>query len=201
MFIDNNGKVRKPVAYLAGFEMFLPDGYGVGERHKAICDRYGIVGLYPTDPIPDDGLKEYVPKDDSLAEFEKKIMTQDVNHVRRSDMIIANLNDFRRGQEPDSGTCFECGAAYACGKRLYCFIDNADTMINRFSGEKHLDENGKWVDKDGYTIENFDLPLNLMFSVPFTVVEGTFEDAVKRARADFDAELEAAGYPPYEIKE
>ena len=200
MFIDKEGNVRRPVAYLAGFEMFMPDGFGIGEKHKAICEKYGIIGLYPTDPIPDDGLQEYVPKDDSLHEFEKKIMTQDVNHVRRSDMIIANLNDFRRGQEPDSGTCFECGAAFACGKRLYCFIDDARPMIDRFTGEKHK-SGGIWVDKDGNAIEDFDLPLNLMFSVPFTVVQGTFEDAVKRARADFDEELVAAGYSPFEIKE
>jgi len=201
MFIDNEGKVRRPVAYLAGFEMFMPDGFAIGEKYKAICEKYGIIGLYPTDPIPDDGLQEYIPKDDSLPEFEKKIMVQDVNHIRRSDMIIANLNDFRRGQEPDSGTCFECGAAYGLGKRLYCFVDDGRSMIERFSGEKHQDESGKWVDKDGYTIENFDMPLNLMFSVPFTVVAGTFEDAVKRARADFDQELAAAGHPIFVVEE
>ena len=53
----------------------------------------------------------------------------------------------------------------------------------------------------GCTIEDFDYPLNLMFSVPFTIVEGTMEDAMKRARADFDAELIAAGYEPFQVEE
>ena len=53
----------------------------------------------------------------------------------------------------------------------------------------------------GGTIEDFDSPLNLMFGVPFTIVEGTMEDAMKRARADFDAELIAAGYEPFQVEE
>ena len=116
-------------------------------------------------------------------------------------MIIANLNDFRRGQEPDSGTCVECGAAYALGQRCYAFVDDARPMIERFTGAKHQNEEGKWVDENGCTIEDFDYPLNLMFSVPFTIVEGTMEDAMKRARADFDAELIAAGYEPFQVEE
>lgn len=201
MFLDKNGTVRRPVAYLAGFEMFYPDGDKQGLKNKILCAKYGIDGVYPPDIAPKDEYEEYQAKDTSLHEFEKKAFVHDTNHLRRADMIIANLNDFRRGQEPDSGTCFECGVAYALGLRLYCFMDDTNPMIQRFTGEKHLSESGEWVDQNGCTIENFDAPLNLMFSVPFTVVQGGMEQALQRARADFDQELIAAGYPPLKIEE
>lgn len=197
MFVDKNGVVRRPVAYLAGPDMFWPNGDEIGAHYVELSHKYGIDGIYPPNPARDDEFKDYVPKDDSREEKEKRGFIHDINHVRRSDMIIANLNDFRRGQEPDSGTCVECGAAYALGQRCYAFVDDARPMVERFTGAKHQNEEGKWVDENGCTIEDFDYPLNLMFSVPFTIVEGTMEDAMKRARADFDRELAAAGYPPY----
>ena len=197
MFIDKNGTVRKPVCYLAGFEMFYPDGAEQGKRNMALCEKYGIIGLFPAEPEPDDDLPRYVQKDDSVQEWEKMIFHRDVNHMRRSDMIIANLNDFRGGNEPDSGTAFECGFCYGLGHRLYAFIDDARPMVERFNGEKHQNEQGRWVDKDGAGIEDFGDPLNLMFNVPMTIVEGGIEQALQRARADFDKELIAAGHKPY----
>ncbi|ERI97567.1 nucleoside 2-deoxyribosyltransferase, partial [Clostridium sp. ATCC 29733] len=196
-----NGVVRRPVAYLAGPDMFWPNGDEIGAGYVELSHKYGIDGIFPPDPAREDEFKEYEPKDDSSEEMEKKIFIHDINHVRRSDMIIANLNDFRRGQEPDSGTCVECGAAYALGQRCYAFVDDARPMVERFTGAKHQNEEGKWVDENGCTIEDFDSPLNLMFGVPFTIVEGTMEDAMKRARADFDAELIAAGYEPFQVEE
>ena len=201
MFVDKNGVVRRPVAYLAGPDMFWPNGMEIGAGYVELSHRYGIDGIFPPDPAREDQYREYTPVDNSQEELEKKIFTHDMNQIYRSDMIIANLNDFRRGQEPDSGTCVECGAAYALGQRCYAFIDDARPMVERFTGAKRQNEEGKWVDENGCTIEDFDSPLNLMFGVPFTIVEGTMEDAMKRARADFDAELIAAGYEPFQVEE
>ena len=118
MFIDKNGNVRRPKAYLAGFEMFYPDGIERGEEWKRIAAKYGIEGIFPPDAAPEnDPIAPYVRKDDSEAEFWYGIFMDDVNHMRRSDMIIAQLQDWR-GAQPDSGTCFECGYSAATGKRL-----------------------------------------------------------------------------------
>ena len=35
--------------YLAGPDVFLPDAIEIGRRKAAICDRYGVSGLYPLD--------------------------------------------------------------------------------------------------------------------------------------------------------
>ena len=81
--------------------------------------------------------------------------------------MIANLNPFR-GQEPDSGTCFEVGYAFAKGKPVFAYVADARAMREKL-GER---------DADGFSVENFGLPLNLMLSSAATVVEGGFADAL-----------------------
>ena len=100
MFIDKNGEVRKPKAYLAGTEIFYPNTLEIQEKYHKLCEKYGIIGHYPSDVAPEDEHKEYTPKDNSTPEMEMSFFTHDVNHIKRTDIIIANLNDYR-GNEPD----------------------------------------------------------------------------------------------------
>ena len=195
MFLDKDGVVRKPYAYLAGFEMFYPDGKERGEAWKAIAAKYGIIGYFPPDEAPKDQFPEYEPKDDSTEEKLKKGFLHDVNHMRRSDIIIAQLEDWR-GAEPDSGTCFECGYAAATGMRLYAWCSNPTTLLERTRAEKHQDENGVWRDSEGYAFEQRNFPLDSSFAC--MRIASSFEEACQMARADFDAELAAAGYPTWE---
>ena len=198
MFIDKNGVVRMPKAYLAGTEIFYPDSKETQEKHHKLCEKYGFIGYYPDDVAPDDGLAEYVKKDDSVHELEVQLFTHDLNHIKRSDIIIANLNDYR-GNEPDSGTAVECGLAWGYGHRCFAFIDDARPMKERFKGVKKVNDDGVVTDKNGASLEDFGSPLNVMFN-DFTVFEGGFEDALKGIREIFNAELVAAGYPPFEVK-
>ena len=199
MFIDKQGNVRRPKAYLAGTEIFYPDSRQTGERYHRLCEKYGIDGIYPPDIAPEDEYPEYVKKDDSLHESEVQMFTHDLNHIRRCDIIIANLNDYR-GNEPDSGTAVECGIAWGLGKRCFAFIDDARPMQERFKGVTKTLPDGRLRDKNGASIEDFGLPLNLMFS-DFTIFQGTLEDALKGIRRIFDSELEQAGFPPFKTGE
>lgn len=134
MFVDENGKARIPTAYLGGYEMFFAaDANERGEKMKKLCARYGINGIFPPEPEPEDEYKPYKPKNDSHAETVKGYFLHDINHIRRSDMIIAQLGDYH-GSEPDSGTAFECGCAAALGKRLYGFLDGSPERDELFSG-------------------------------------------------------------------
>lgn len=198
MFIDKNGVVRMPKAYLAGTEIFYPDSEETQKKYHALCEKYGIIGFYPADAAPDDEFKEYEKKDDSLHEMELQMFTHDLNHIKRTDIIIANLNDYR-GNEPDSGTAVECGLAWGYGHRCFAFIDDARPMKQRFKGVKKIREDGTVTDKYGANLEDFDSPLNLMFC-DFTIFEGGLEDALKGIREIFNKELEAAGYQPFEVK-
>lgn len=199
MFIDKNGVVRMPKAYLAGTEIFYPDTDQTREKYHKLCEKYGIIGYYPPDNAPEDEFKEYVKKDDSVHEMEMYHFTHDVNHIMRTDIIIANLNDYR-GNEPDSGTAVECGIAWGMGHRCFAFIDDARPMKERFKGVTKVDENGVLCDKNMAHLEDFDQPLNLMFS-DFTIFEGDMETALKGVREIFNKELVRAGYPPFEVKD
>lgn len=199
MFIDKNGQVRMPKAYLAGTEIFYPDSQQTGERYHKLCEKYGIIGFYPADNPPEDEFEDYVRKDDSVPEMEKQCFIHDLNHILRTDIIIANLNDYR-GNEPDSGTAVECGIAWGRCHRCFAFIDDARPMKHRFKGVTKVDENGVLCDKNMAHIEDFDRPLNLMFS-DFTVFEGDLEAALRGIREIFNAELVKAGHPPFIVKD
>ena len=87
--------------------------------------------------------------------------------------MIANLNAFR-GREPDSGTCFEVGYAFAKGKKVYGYVSDARTMREKLGG----------ADENGFSVEDFGLPLNLMLSCAAKIVEGDFAAALAACAAE-----------------
>ena len=78
----------------------------------------------------------------------EQIFLKNIHCIEISDYVVANVNCFRGG-EPDSGTCFEIGYAYALGKKIYGYLDDTRTMMEKIGGE---------TDQDGFLVENFDLP-------------------------------------------
>ena len=194
MFIDDKGIKRKPIAYLADFEMFLPSCKETVAYWKRTCDKYGIIGLFPSDTPIEDGRVIYQPKDDSYQERIKYIFSCDYNQMQRSDLCIAQLDNWR-GLNPDSGTAFELG--YFAGKKkpIYGFLSNCTSMIYR-TLDKRL-EDGTYYDANSYAIEDRDFPMDNIFAT--VTLRENFEEVCKAIREDFDKQLVAAGYEPYRI--
>ena len=140
--------------YLAGFDVFAPDAVQRGARMKMMCAERGFIGLYPFD---------------NEADTASDIFAGNCALIDQADIVIANLNPFR-GDEPDSGTCFEVGYAFAKGKTVYAYLSDGRTMREKL-GE---------ADRDGFAVENFGKPLNLMLAGAATVVEGGFSQALAR---------------------
>lgn len=169
--------------YLAGPEVFAPDGPEIAERMRRICRDAGLEPISPLDageePIDDASSAEPV----SLAQT---IFRNNIAMIRRADAVVANMNHFR-GPDPDAGTSFELGYGFALGKRCYVFSDDGATAIERvaafFPPVSHRDD-GTAVDRDGLTIENFGGPFNLMLTESSTVVTGSFADAIAQVAAD-----------------
>lgn len=137
--------------YLAGWEVFRPDAVEEGERLKELCARYGFEGLYPLDNECNDARDIY---EGNLA------------LIKEADCVIANVNAFR-GFEPDSGTSFEIGYAAALNKPVIAYLSESRPMI-------------EWVqDENGYNIEDFGYPVNLMIAMGAKLVNGDAEDALK----------------------
>lgn len=168
VFYENNGK---PIVYLAGPERYDRDAAEKYAAMKELCAQYGLYAIVPTDPIP--GIPE-ANTGDIYADAYLTFMRQQ-QHVRECDIIIANLNDFH-GWEPDSDTSFECGMAFQLGKKMFGYMDSTAKMIDRvpnYGPEKD------YRDHCGCNAENFDFPINLMFSASMPILEGSFETILK----------------------
>ena len=159
--------------YLAGPDVFRADAVAHGEALKALCARYGFEGLYPLDNA--------LPK--QLAEPREQaawIYRANIGLIERADAVLANLNFFR-GAEPDSGTAFEVGYALALGKPVYAYLSDAGAYAERLArlAPEWLGEH-PGEDRDGWQLEGFGLPLNLMLAVPSRLVAGGPREALRR---------------------
>ena len=138
--------------YLAGPEVFLPDAREIGRQKIDICRRHGLTGLYPIDNAVD-----LTAADASLAIFRSNEAMMDA-----ADAVIANLTPFR-GAGADPGTVYELG--YMAGRDKLClgYSNDPSTYAERV---RHFTvvtaHNGRLVDADGLTVEDFGLSDNLM---------------------------------------
>lgn len=157
--------------YIAGPDVFELNSIEIGENYSNICLEYGFKGLYPLDNVIDfNQEKRDIAKD--IFQANKKLIDE-------CDIVIANLNLFR-GKEPDSGTVWECGYAFAKGKKVYGYMDSTSSYIDSFGVDEKKLLGETAVDNKNRAIEDFDQPLNLMISCSVTkIVEGGFEDVLK----------------------
>ena len=151
-------------AYLAGPDVFRPDAGQWAEAARALCLEYAIEALIPLDGDATDAAGIYV---------------QNVAMIEAADVVLANLRPFR-GVEPDSGTSFEVGYAAALGKPVVAYIPSLESQIQRLAATQPLQfVQGRWVDAEGQTVEEFGLPVNLMLAVPACLVEGGLREALE----------------------
>ncbi|WP_407309651.1 nucleoside 2-deoxyribosyltransferase [Pseudomonas sp. nanlin1] len=135
--------------YLAGFDVFRADARAQGEHLKQLCADLGLIGQYPLD--------NQVPADLSGRAAAQWICQQNLAMLQRCDAVLANLNTFR-GFEPDSGTVFEVGMAVALGKPVWAYFTPAGTL------REQVPHDADGFDAQGYQVEDFALPRNLMLA-------------------------------------
>ena len=139
--------------YLAGPDVFLPDAIEIGRRKAQICANHGVSGLYPLDNAVD-----HKAGDASLVIFKGNEAMMDA-----ADAIIANLTPFR-GPSADAGTVYELG--YAAGRGKFCLAYSNDPTPYRDRVARMCDvttsADGRLVDPEGLTVEDFGWPDNLM---------------------------------------
>lgn len=166
-------KNHRPVAYLAGTERFSPDGAAQYAEMKALCDRYGFDARTPLDPAPGE---LPIAGADPLTRA-GALFARYVRHVRDCDIVIANLEDFH-GWEPNADVSFECGMAWQLGKKCVGYMPDTAIMRNRIP---HYGQERGNKDIWGNDVENFNYPINLMFSSSMPIVRGRFTEALKTA--------------------
>jgi len=138
--------------YLAGPDVFLPDAVEIGRQKTATCAAHGLTGLYPLDNVIDL----------SAPDASRQIFCGNEAMMDEADAIIANLTPFR-GAGADPGTVYELG--YMAGRRKFCLAYSNDpaTYADRLSRFVTVTtEDGRLVDAQGLTVEDFGLVDNLM---------------------------------------
>lgn len=147
--------------YFAGPDIFRPDAQAWAHEVRRLCTERGHIALIPLEI-------EYKVSSPEV------IFRDNIALLQTADVIIANLNPFR-GAEPDSGTCVEVGYALALGKRVIGYVATGEALAERVARLQNLpltEQGGQLRDFDGFGVEDFGLPLNLMLAVPGRIVVG-----------------------------
>ncbi|CAJ0794408.1 hypothetical protein LMG7141_02939 [Ralstonia condita] len=155
--------------YLAGPDVFRPDPIAPGDTLKTLCGEYGFTGLYPLD-------NTVAPRADGPSTA-AEIYRQNIALIDVADVVMANVMDFR-GYEPDSGTSFEIGYAVARGKDVWCYNVPPVPLISQVP-------NTGGTDLDGWAVEDFGLPRNLMLACSSRLVVGDARACLERMRAHY----------------
>jgi nucleoside 2-deoxyribosyltransferase len=139
--------------YLAGPDVFLPDAAAIGRRKVEICARHGLTGLYPLDN----------EVDRSAGDVSRNIFKGCEVMMDAADAIIANLTPFR-GPGADPGTAYELGYMAARGKFCLGYCNDPSLYVDRVRRFTVVrsQEDGRLIDAEGWTVEDFGLTDNLM---------------------------------------
>lgn len=154
--MSSDSSIAKPLFYLAGPDVFLPDPVGHAIAKKAICAEFGLAGIFPLDNVIELPGKSPLEDANIIAKANRELM-------RRCDGAIAQATPFR-GAGIDEGTAFEIGFLSALGKPVFTYTNDGLDFFSRaqeFAGPTTTLEAGE-VDVDGLAIENFGLTHNLM---------------------------------------
>jgi len=147
--------------YLAGPEVLLPDARGIGARKRAICERHGLIGVFPGD---EEGVCDpaRLPSEQSLAISRAMERTMQGCHA-----MIVNLTPFR-GPSADVGSAYEMGFMRALGRPIFAYSNDERPFLDRviafYGGTARLRPTGEHEDPDGMAIEPFALHDNLMLA-------------------------------------
>lgn len=140
----------RPRVYLAGPDVFFPEGRALLARKRALCRRYGFTAVSPLDAVPG-------PRPPARASRRARglaIAAANEAKIRSCQLVVANLSPFR-GPSADPGTVYELGLARGLGLPVFAYSTDGRTF--RARSLAHVAH-----EPDGLAIENFGLHDNLM---------------------------------------
>ena len=147
----------RPRIYLAGPDVFRPDAAQYFALLAAMCERNGLQALAPSDGM--------VPVDTPESEIAQRIFEINMGLLQQAEGVIANLAPFR-GIEPDSGTVFEVGVAFARGLPVVAYGLPPGNYADRVMASMRTSRGREGVlrDADDLIVEDLGLRMNLMLA-------------------------------------
>lgn len=171
-----------PTVYIAGPYVFYRRGYTMLDAMRRATEALGYGVSLPND-------KELALDRDDLRSNADTIFANCAESMNVSDAIVCDL-EFYRGFEPDGGSVYELGMAYARGIRCYGFTRDLRAMAVK-DPTSVLD--GTVVrDSEGRPYPYADLPFCPSIVGAVTLVEGDYYDALAVLQRDVNwARVEA----------
>lgn len=170
--------MTRPKLYLAGPGVFRPDAKLYGALQKAICEKRGLIGLFPLDSdLQVDG--------DGKIELARRIYADNVSMMDEADGVVADITPFR-GPNMDPGTAFEIGYFAAREKPIFCWTKDHTSILQRMRAAALTSSETK--DLQGQSIEDFGLSENLMIAAPAKGIFESVEEAIEAASEYFTAQ-------------
>lgn len=177
--------------YIAGPECFYTDGNLILKAMRCRAESLGFGVTLPNDHPLDMGNPELKKRADSIFEDLKVVMNE-------STAIVADLEAYR-GSEPDSGTIYEIGMAYARGIRCYGYT--RDKRALTWKDQRYMMKDGKVYDEHGNLAPYKELPFSPCIIGSTKIIEGDFDDCLKMMAADIEEDYKLIAKRGYKVDE
>ena len=156
--------------YLFSARVFAKDSDSYFAQAKKAFAAKGLTLVTPVDSFPGEPVCD---SDDPLtrAHF---LFERWQRQVRACETFVVDLNDFN-GMEPSGDASILAGMAWQLGKKCLGYMADTRRMRDRIP---HYGPERDNKDQFGNDVENFNYPINLMFSSAMPIVEGDFAAAL-----------------------
>lgn len=169
---------EKEAIYIAGPECFYTNGYDALAAMRTRAESLGFGVTLPNDnPLDLDNPDKRKRADSIFRDLE-----EDIN---KTTAIIADLEAYR-GAEPDSGTVYEMGMAYAKGARCYGYTRDKRSLAAK--NQKAVLKDGNVYDERENIMPYAQLPFAPSIIGSTKIVEGDFDDCLKLLMVDIEEE-------------
>lgn len=168
----------KEKLYLAGPECFYTNGYTLWDSMRRQAEYHGFGVTMPSDNPLD--MSSPDRRDHARAIFQNCVRC-----MGESTAILVDLESFR-GAEPDGGSIFELGMAYARGLRCYGYTRDKRPLTWKVQGA-HL-EDGVVCGPDHKPLPYADLPFAPCIVGASKVIEGDFSDCLRMVMTEIEEE-------------
>lgn len=143
--------------YIAGPEVFFPDGADIIARKGVLARQYGFeANSFESGDFPPEKFA-----------FGMAISKANEDVMRGSDFVLANMTPFR-GVSTDVGTAFEIGFMCALGKDAFAYTNDPRFYDQRLTEDYYAGKVGPAADgmvrghSDGWMVEDHAMADNLM---------------------------------------
>lgn len=168
----------KESLYIAGPEVFYPNGTKLllAMRRKAEALGFGVA-------LPNDNVLKLDHEDPRRNA--DSIFANCADSINRSTAIVADLEAFR-GAEPDGGTIYEIGMAYARGLRCYAYSRDMRPAAQKYAAA--VLKGGVLYDLEGRVFPYPDLPYSPCIVGSSKLIEGDLDACLCALKQDIDEE-------------